>query len=231
MRALILAAGRGERMRPLTDLVPKPLLEAGGRTLIEWQIERLARAGLRELVVNVSHLAGQIETALGDGSRHGVHIAYSREPAALETAGGVAQALDLLGDAPFVAVNADIYCEYDYASLLPVLAGMAGAGGEPHAHLVLVPNPSHHPLGDFVLGADGRIANDGALRLTFSGIGAYRPAAFRHIVRGSRAALAPLLRGLAERGELHGERFDGHWVDVGTPQRLDGLRSFLIGRA
>lgn len=231
MRALILAAGRGERMRPLTDRVPKPLLEAGGRSLIAWQIERLARAGFRELVINVSHLAAQIETALGDGSGHGVHIAYSREPAALETAGGVAQALDLLGDAPFVAVNADIYCEFDYASLLPVLGAMEGAGGTPQAHLVLVDNPSHHPAGDFVLGTDGRIANEGGSRLTFSGIGAYRPAAFRDIARGTRAALAPLLRGLAGRGELRGERFDGRWVDVGTPERLEQLRRHLADLA
>jgi len=214
-------------MRPLTDRVPKPLLRAGARSLIEWQIERLARAGCRDLVVNVSHLADSIEAALGDGRRHGVRITYSREPVALETAGGIAQARASLGDEPFLAVNADVYCEYDYARLASVLARMAAGGDAPRAHLVLIPNPDHHRGGDFVLHPDGRIGNEPAPRLTFSGIGAYHPSVFAGIAPGTRAALAPLLRALADCGELRGERYDGRWIDVGTPERLDALRRLL----
>jgi len=219
MRAMILAAGRGERLRPLTDRTPKPLIEVGGRSLIEWQVARLARAGLRELVVNVSHLGERIEAALGDGARLGVAIAWSREPVALETAGGIAAALPLLGDEPFAVVNADIWCDFDYRRLIPVatrLAAHAGAG----AHLVLVPNPAHHPAGDFVLAPDGLVRVGPHQRLTFSGIGVYTPALFVDIVSGARAALAPRLVALAGTGHLCGERFDGCWIDVGTPERL-----------
>jgi len=223
-RAIVLAAGRGERMRPLTDSIPKPLLEVGGRALIEWQIERLARAGVRELVINVSHLAPLVQAALGDGSRLGVSIAWSHEPVALETAGGIAQALPLIGPGPFIAVNADLWSDYDCARLLPVLAAMSGERPACDAHLVLVGNPEHHPQGDFTLDASGAVSNRDTGRLTFSGIGVYRPGLFSGIASGSRAALGPLLRAAADAGRVRGERHAGRWIDVGTPGRLEALR-------
>lgn len=219
---MILAAGRGERMRPLTDTLPKPLLAVGGKPLIVWTIERLAGAGFRDIVVNHAHLGAVLEAALGDGARHGVRIAYSREGEALETAGGIAKALPLLGDAPFVVVNGDIYCELDPAPLAGVL------GNDADAHLVMVENPPQHPRGDFAL-SGGRIANTGAELLTFAGIGVYRPALFRHIVPGARAPLAPILRAAADAGRASGERFAGRWVDVGTPERLAALDAALAG--
>lgn len=219
MRAMILAAGRGERLRPLTDRTPKPLIEVGGRSLIEWQVARLARAGLRELVINVSHLGERIEAALGDGSRLGVAIAWSREPVALETAGGIAAALPLLGEHAFAVVNADVWCDFDLRRLLAVGARLAAQAGAA-AHLVLVPNPAHHPAGDFALASDGRVLVRPHDRLTFSGIGVYTPALFADIAPGARAALAPRLAALAPAGALSGERFDGCWIDVGTPERL-----------
>jgi len=227
VKAMILAAGRGERMRPLTDRVPKPLLPVGGRPLIAHLIERLARAGLTDLVVNVSHLAIQVERELGDGARHGVHIAYSREEQALETGGGIAYALQLLGDAPFVVVNSDIYSDYDFTRILPVAAGLAA--GKDSAHLVLVDNPPHHPDGDFHL-EGGRVAADGRPpRLTFSGIGAYAPALFAGVVRGEKRQLAALLRPAMAQGRVSGEHHRGRWTDVGTPQRLAELDAALSG--
>ncbi|MGE3509260.1 MAG: N-acetylmuramate alpha-1-phosphate uridylyltransferase MurU [Vicinamibacterales bacterium] len=228
MRAMILAAGRGERMRPLTDDLPKPLLEVAGRSLLEWQIDRLARAGFRHLVVNVSHLAARIEAAIGDGARFGVAIRYSRETVALETAGGLASALPLLADRPFAAVNADVWTDFDYARLLPHLAAMEGAQ-KTGAHLVLVENPPHHPGGDFALDRNGRVRNGGPRLLTFSGIAAYHPALFSGLVTGQRAALGPLLRASADAGQLSGERYDGTWIDVGTPERLAALRARVAG--
>jgi len=216
---MILAAGRGERMRPLTDHTPKPLLDVAGKPLIVWHIEKLVRAGIRELVINHAHLGAQIEKALGDGSRFGAHIQYSPETSALETAGGIANALPLLGNEPFAVINGDIFCDYDFARL-PERAAALHANGDA-AHLVLVNNPEHHPTGDFGI-LDGRIANE-TPKLTFSGIGIYQPGLFAGIPRGSVAPLAPLLRAQIALGKVSGEHHRGSWVDVGTPQRLDKL--------
>ena len=223
MMAMLLAAGRGERMRPLTDHTPKPLLEAGGKPLIVWHIERLARAGIAQLVINHAHLGAQIAAALGDGTRFGVSIQYSAETTALETAGGIANALHLLGDAPFAVINADIYCDYDVAQL--PLHAAALSNSDDLAHLVLVSNPEQHPNGDFGL-RHGRVT-DGMPRLTFSGIGIYKPELFRHIPRGTVAPLAPLLRAQIALDRVSGEHYRGHWVDVGTPQRLQQLDNVL----
>jgi len=217
MKALILAAGRGERMRPLTDHTPKPLLEVAGKPLIVWHIERLVRAGIGELVINHAHLGKQIETSLGDGSRFGARICYSDEGTALETAGGIAYALHLLGEQPFAVINGDIWCDYDFAHLPALAARMQ----HDNAHLILVNNPAHHPNGDFGL-HDGRVTET-APKLTFSGIGLYKPTLFACIVRGSKAPLAPLLRAQIALGKVSGEHHQGLWVDVGTPQRLAEL--------
>lgn len=214
-------------MRPLTDHTPKPLLQAGGKPLIMWHIERLVSAGITDLVINHAHLGAQIEQALGNGSRYGATINYSTEETALETAGGIAFALPLLGNEPFAVVNGDIYCDYDFARLPALSAHMQLT--QDNAHLVLVDNPSHHPQGDFLLHA-GRVipANDQRLsandaQLTFSGIGLYRPALFAPIPRGSKAPLAPMLREQIALGKVSGEYHRGAWVDVGTPQRLAEL--------
>lgn len=224
MRAMILAAGRGERMRPLTDARPKPLLEVGGKSLIQWHLESLSRAGIQEVVINHSWLGAMIEAALGDGRRFGLHIRYSPEPVALETAGGIAQALPLLGAAPFLVVNGDIFTRFDFSTLMERTAAVRA--GSADAHLVLVDNPPQHPNGDFGL-AQGRVLEDGNPRLTFSGIGFYRPELFRAIDPGSRAQLAPLLRAAMRRNRVTGERFAGCWADVGTPQRLAELDAKL----
>jgi MurNAc alpha-1-phosphate uridylyltransferase len=223
---MILAAGRGERMRPLTDHTPKPLLPAGGKPLIVWHIERLRVAGFTHIVINHAHLGEQIEEALGNGAAFGVSIAYSREGSALETAGGIATALPLIDDEVFPVVNGDIYCEYDFSRLAGPTARLAA--GHDQAHLVLVDNPPQHPNGDFVLDA-GRLHNPGSrlsahdAPLTFSGIGVYHRTLFEHAVPGERAPLAPLLRRAIDAGRVSGERFDGRWVDVGTPARLNAL--------
>lgn len=219
MQAMILAAGRGERMRPLTDRVPKPLLRAGGKRLIEYHIEALAAAGVRDLVINHAHLGGQIEAVLGDGARWGVRIRYSPEDEALETGGGIRRALPLLDDAPFLVVNGDIWCDYDFSVVQP--------GPGTIAHLVLVDNPAHNPQGDFAL-CGGRIANAGAPRFTFSGIGIYHPALFAGCGPGA-FPLAPLLRAACDLGRVSGEHFPGRWTDVGTPQRLRELDRMLGG--
>jgi MurNAc alpha-1-phosphate uridylyltransferase len=229
VNAIILAAGRGERMRPLSDRMPKPLLEVGGASLIEWQVRRLTAGGICDIVVNVSHLAEMIVAALGDGQRLGARIRYSHEPVALETAGGIALALPLLGGEAFVAVNADIYCEYDYAALPRVLARLDRERTDWAAYLVLVDNPAHHPQGDFTLSRAGRVGAAAHERLTFSGIGAYRPGFFAGIETGSRKPLGPMLYDAAAQGRVHGERFAGRWIDVGTPQRLARLRAALGG--
>jgi MurNAc alpha-1-phosphate uridylyltransferase len=213
---MLLAAGRGERMRPLTDRTPKPLLPVAGRPLLVWHIERLARAGFRELLINHAHLGEQIEALLGDGSAWGMAIRYSPEPpGALETAGGIVQALPFLGDAPFLVINGDIWCDWDPARAAP-------PAGRDLAHLVMVANPDHHPDGDFVL-ADGRLQADGTARLTFAGIGIYHPQLFAGLPRGQPAKLAPLLRAAMAAGQVSGERHDGRWTDVGTPARLAAL--------
>ena len=224
MKAIILAAGRGERMRPLSDRVPKPLLRVGGASLLEWQIRRLAAAGIRDMVINVSHLAAAIVAAIDTGASLGVRVRYSHEPVALETAGGIVQALDMLGEGAFVAVNADIYCEYEYAALCHTVERLQRSRTDWRAYLVLVDNPEHHPQGDFTLGPDAVIGSAAQARLTFSGIGAYRTELFAGIAVGSRCGLAPLLYAAADEGQVLGEHFRGHWVDVGTPQRLAALR-------
>jgi MurNAc alpha-1-phosphate uridylyltransferase len=217
MIAMILAAGRGERMRPLTDHTPKPLLMVGGKPLIVWHIENLVRAGITDLVINHAHLGIQIETALGDGSQFSARISYSDEGTALETAGGIAYALHLLGEQPFAVINGDIWCDYDFAHLPALAARMQ----HDNAHLVLVNNPAHHLNGDFGL-RDGRVTET-LPKLTFSGIGLYKPTLFTSIVRGSKAALAPILRAQIALGKVSGEHHQGLWVDVGTPQRLAEL--------
>jgi MurNAc alpha-1-phosphate uridylyltransferase len=216
MKAMILAAGRGERMRPLTDHTPKPLLNVGGKPLIVWHIEHLAAAGFRELVINHAHLGGQIEAALGNGARFGVSIQYSPEPEALETAGGIAQALPLLGDEPFLVVNGDVYADYDFTRLKGRL------DADQLAWLVLVDNPEHNGRGDFALNGQC-VSEQGPEMHTFSGIGVYRPELFSGVARGSKAKLAPLLREAMRSGKVGGEYFGGRWVDVGTPQRLEEL--------
>jgi len=222
MRAMILAAGRGERLRPLTDTVPKPLIEVRGRPLIAWHLERLAADGFREVVINVAHLADRIVDALGDGSRWGVHIDWSREAQALETAGGLAYARALLGDQPFLLVNADVFCDYPFAKLREArLAGRL-------AHIVMVPNPPFRPQGDFSL-RDSLVGNHPSPRYTYSGIGVFDPRIVQGIAAGARAPLAPLLRDAAESGQLGGELHAGVWDDVGTPERLEALNRSTNG--
>ncbi|MFS8138453.1 MAG: N-acetylmuramate alpha-1-phosphate uridylyltransferase MurU [Thermomonas sp.] len=224
MRALVFAAGLGERMRPLTDSTPKPLLSVGGKRLIEWHLEKLAAIGVDEVVINTSWLADQFPPALGDGSRWGLHLHYAYEGTTpLETGGGMCNALQWLGDAPFIAVNGDIWCDADFASL------PSQPDGE--AHLLLVDNPAHNPRGDFAIGGDGHVHSDGDARLTFSGIGVYRKALFanwREVigdVTGTgqsppRFKLAPLLCAAMDRGAVTGRYHHGRWTDVGTPERL-----------
>ena len=217
-RAMILAAGRGERMRPLTDHTPKPLLPVAGKPLIEYHIEALARAGVREIVINLSWLGEQIPRALGDGERFGVALAYSDEgPEPLETAGGIQRALPLLGEAPFVVINGDVWTDYPLERLLMPPRGLA--------RLILVDNPAHHPQGDFRLEGERIVPGDGP-RLTFGGLGCYRPELFAGLAPG-RAPLAPLLREACAGGRLDGEHHRGRWVDVGTPERLRELERIL----
>lgn len=242
MKAMILAAGRGERMRPLTDHTPKPLLQVGGKPLIVWHIERLVQAGFTELVINHAHLGQQIEDALGDGKQWGVQIQYSPEKVALETAGGIANALPLLGDAPFLVVNGDTFSDIDYAALskitlvdwmtwekICVRPGMEPVANQPPemlAHLVLVNNPPQHPKGDFAI-QDGMLINEGETMLTFSGVGVYHPDLFVGITRGEPAKLAPLLRQAIALNQATAEHHQGVWHDIGTPERLRELDAAL----
>jgi MurNAc alpha-1-phosphate uridylyltransferase len=223
MKAMILAAGRGERLRPLTERLPKPLVEAGGRTLLDWHLQRLAAAGCEDVVINVSHLAEQIVAHVGDGARYGLRVAWSGEAEPLETAGGIAQARALLGEDPFLLVNSDIYCEYDFSSLqgLALKKNMA--------HIVLVPNPAHHPGGDFTLEA-GMVGNGAAPRYTYAGIAVMSPALVAGVRAGDKAPLGPLLRRAADERRLAGELFRGRWTDVGTMARLSELRTLLAPR-
>lgn len=220
-RAMILAAGRGERMRPLTDHTPKPLLPVGGKPLIVWHIERLRAAGFTELVINHAHLGRRLEDALGDGSAFGVRIAWSPEATALETAGGIRHALPLLGEEPFVVINGDVFCDADFAALRAATQSLRAEG--PLAHLLLVDNPAHHTEGDFRLAADGHIHADGNPRLTFAGLGAYHPALFAGLADDTPAKLAPLLREAMNAGKVTGQHHTGRWIDVGTPERLAEL--------
>lgn len=213
MKAMILAAGRGERMRPLTDRMPKPLLPVAGKPLILHHVERLAAAGFRELVINHAWLGEQLVAALGDGKRYGVRIQWSAEPEALETGGGILQALPLLGDKPFLVVNGDVWSDLPFQTLRREPEGLA--------HLVLVPNPPQHPRGDFGL-EQGRVLAESTQRHTFSGIGLYRPELFAD-QRYGKFPLAPLLRAAMARDLVSGELYQGRWYDIGTPERLAEL--------
>jgi N-acetyl-alpha-D-muramate 1-phosphate uridylyltransferase len=216
MRAMILAAGRGERLRPLTDHTPKPLIMVRGRPLIEWHIEKLVHAGVRDLVINLSWLGALIRAALGDGQRWNARIKYSEEgPIPLETGGGILRALPLLGADPFILVNGDVFTNLDYPRLvLPANA---------LAHLVLVPNPAHHTKGDFTL-LNGQVVDDSEPRYTYSGIGVYHPELFAGCREG-RFPLAPLLRMAMQTRQVTGEHYSGLWTDVGTTERLNQLNN------
>lgn len=215
---MILAAGRGERMRPLTDHTPKPLLKVRGKPLIVWHLERLVAAGFHEVVINHAHLGKQIEEALGNGREWGLSITYSPEAVALETAGGIVKALPLLGDAPFLVVNADVFTDIDFAVLKNVL------GNHRLAHLVLIDNPPQHPQGDFAL--DGEMVRlEGPCMRTFSGVAVYSPRLFEGLPAAVPVKLAPLLRQAIDNGEVSGEYYRGIWHDVGTPQRLEALNA------
>ena len=224
-KAMILAAGRGVRMRPLTDNLPKPLLRVGNKTLIEYHIESLARAGFVDIVINYAYLGEMIETALGNGDRYGVNIYYSPETVALETAGGIVKALPLLesrsknesNEQPFLIVNADIYCEIDFSTLVPILKQIKM--NTDTAHLVMVSNQEHNPEGDFFFDS-GRLVPTGKEKLTFSGISIYKPSFFNGIKPGVVSKLAPKLFNAITEGKVSGEHYKGVWVDVGTPERL-----------
>lgn len=220
---MILAAGRGERLRPLTDAIPKAMVRAGGKPLIAWHLERLAAAGCREAVINISHLGERIVEGIGDGSRYGLRITYSREREPLETAGGIAHARAFLGEAPFLLVNADVYCEITFARLLDMSLGQR------LAHLVLVPNPQHRTGGDFSL-VDGMVGNAGGERYTYAGIAVMSPALVGGVKPDEKAPLAPLLRAAAQRQLISGEVHPGIWQDVGTAERLAELEAHLAKR-
>jgi len=231
MKAMIFAAGRGERMRPLTDTCPKPLLKVRGRPLITWHVLNLVRAGMPDIVINHSHLGHMIEEELGDGSRYGARIVYSHEPTPLETAGGIANALHLLGDEPFLAVSGDIYAPYfDFDQVKDVLKD-TDAVGQPIppekrdiAWLYLTPNPWHNPDGDFGL-TMYTLSNDGNPKWNFSNIGVYRPEMFDGIKPGEVSRLGPLMRKFIDLGRIGGEIYDGQWVNVGTVRQLEELNA------
>jgi N-acetyl-alpha-D-muramate 1-phosphate uridylyltransferase len=239
MKAMILAAGRGERMRPLTDHTPKPLLKVGGKALIVWHLENLAKAGFKDIVINHAHLGAQIENALGNGTAWGLSIQYSPERVALETAGGIANALDLLTDngknsAPFLVVNGDTFTEIDFKNIVIDMHALqdnihATSGGIKNArvHLVLVDNPIQHPNGDFAIQA-GMLKNTGKQMLTFSGVGVYQPHFFAEVVKGQPAKLAPLLRQAIDNNAATAQYYQGVWHDIGTPERLKSLDESLL---
>jgi MurNAc alpha-1-phosphate uridylyltransferase len=220
MKAMILAAGRGVRLRPLTDSTPKSLLPVGGKPLIVWHLEKLARSGFRDVVINHAHLGAMIESELGDGSKFDLALHYSPEREALETAGGIAQALPLLGAEPFLVLNADIYSDYDVAALRVLQLG------DKLAHLVLVDNPPQHPHGDFALEL-GLVRESGKPMLTFSGMGVYAPRLFGGIPAGAKVPLAPLLRKAMAADRVSGEHYRGRWHDIGTVERLHDLDAQL----
>ena len=231
MKAMILAAGRGERMRPLTDVLPKPLLAAGGKPLIVWHIERLVAAGIRDIVINHAWLGDKLVAALGDGSAHGARIRYSAEASALETAGGIANALPLLAAdpdraEPFLVVSGDTWCDFDYGRAHTIGQQMRAA--RLGCWLVMVPNPPHHAAGDFAL-AGGRVLGDG-VRLTYAGIGVYTPQMFAPIAAGARSPLRPWLEREIDAGRAAGEYHGGLWFDIGTAQRLAELDLLLANR-
>lgn len=220
MKAMILAAGRGERMRPLTDYTPKPLLIAAGKPIIEYTILQLVAAGFTEIVINTAHLGEQLPAVLGNGGRWGINIIYSHEGGqALETAGGIVNALPLLGGQPFLVVNGDIATDFDFAKLRHTPVALA--------HLVLINNPLHHAQGDFHLAANGQLSGTETPKLTFSGIGVYHPDLFQDQVAGVRR-LAPILRQAMSAGQVSGEHFEGFWMDIGTPERLQALHEHYL---
>jgi N-acetyl-alpha-D-muramate 1-phosphate uridylyltransferase len=224
MKAMILAAGRGERLRPLTDKTPKPLIQAGPKRLIEYLIDSLVRAGFQDLVINYAHLGEQFPQLLGDGQRYGARICYSPElEGGLETAGGIINALPLLGDEPFLVVNGDIWTDFAFARLhdYPLATDKL-------CHLVLVDNPPHHPEGDFALDAQGNICTDSDDKATFSGIGLYRPAMFAGLSKGKRP-LRPLFEDAIAKGQVSGQLYHGQWSDIGTIERLRALEAQLLG--
>lgn len=223
MKAMILAAGRGERMRPLTDSLPKPLLKVGGKMLIEYHLQKLKAAQVTDVIINHAWLGEKIEHALADGSRYGLNISYSAEAEALETAGGIVNALPLLRGVndetePFIVINGDIFCDYDITNLPSSLSGLA--------HLVLVNNPDHHPEGDFALTDSAVVEQTGKTKYTFSGIGVYHPDLFKAYKNG-KLALAPVLRTAMEKKQVTGELYQGIWHDIGTPERLNELDLYL----
>ena len=221
MKAMILAAGLGSRMRPLTDVTPKPLLKVGGIPLIVWHLEKLGHQDFRNIVINIAHLGYKIPEALGDGSNWGVNIAYSdeQEEGGLESAGGIVKALPLLGEETFLVLNGDIFTDYDFQYHRKLSDGVV-------AHLILVPNPEHNPEGDFAL--DGNLVVDNR-QYTFSGIGYYSPKLFEGVPYG-KSALAPLLRAAMKEGKVTGELYEGEWLDIGTPERLELLNAQLMNR-
>jgi MurNAc alpha-1-phosphate uridylyltransferase len=223
---MILAAGRGERMRPLSDATPKPLLQAGGKPLIVWQVEALARAGFAHVVINVAQFGDQLMNALGDGRAFGIRIEWSQEAEPLETAGGIATASPLLPPGPALIVSGDIWTRFDYASLRARIAEIERAPTATRVHLVMVPNPPYHVGGDFVLRAD-RLAIDGNERLTFGNIGIYDTALFRELPRGVKLKMLPLYHAWIRAGFVSGERYDGPWANVGTPSELAALDTAL----
>ncbi len=223
MKAMILAAGRGERMRPLTDHTPKPLLKAAGKPLIEYTIEALVAAGMTDIIINLAHLGEQIQRYLGDGSRYQANILYSSEgETGLETAGGIKKALPLLGDKAFLVVNGDINCDFPLQSLVNKECDLA--------HLVLVNNPAHHTAGDFSLSPQSIASPEGTPKYTYSGIGLYHPDLFAQLAQG-KSALAPLLKNAMQTKRITAELYQGFWMDIGTPERLDKLNSFMLRNA
>ncbi len=230
---MILAAGRGERMRPLTDHTPKPLLKVGGKSLIAWHLERFARWGVQRVVINHAHLGAQIEAELGRGERYGLNLVYSAETVALETAGGIAQALPLLGTSPVFVVNGDVFCDLQQTEVEQALVKMRTGGIQ--AHLWLVENPQHRPGGDFTLLENGRVMAETGLSqgtaLTFSGVGLYQPSLFSSVASGEKAALAPILRCAMQQQQVTGQQLTGRWVDVGTPERLYELDEQINGQS
>ncbi|WP_367645226.1 N-acetylmuramate alpha-1-phosphate uridylyltransferase MurU [Snodgrassella alvi] len=231
MKAMILAAGRGERMRPLTDTCPKPLLKVGGIPLIEHHLRRLQKAGFREIVINHAWLGEQIENSLGNGQAYGLEISYSAEKeGGLETAGGIATALPMLGNTPFLVINGDVLTDIDFVGALEISNELEQSGNL--AHLWLVDNPSHHPEGDFHLLSSGKITErqTNTSALTFSGVGVYHPALFKGIQAHNRAKLAPLLRKAMQNGLVSGEYYNGYWLDVGTIERLQQANQWFETR-
>ena len=219
MKAMILAAGRGERLRPLTDETPKPLIKAAGKSLIEYHLENLANAGFKEIIINTAWLAEKIHVQLGDGANYGVSIYYSDESEALDTAGGIINALPLLGNEPFLVVNGDIWCDFNFSELPELNTNI-------QAHLVLVENPEHNQTGDFSL-QNGLIKNTGDTMKTFSGIGIYSAAFFAKQQSGA-SPLAPLIRNKCEDNLVSGQFYDGLWTDVGTIERLQELEEEIL---